>query len=266
MIYQPLVSIVTIVFNGEKYIEQAIKSVLGQSYKNIEYIIIDGGSEDNTINIIKKYEHRLAHWVSEKDKGISDAFNKGIAKAKGEIIGILNSDDWYESGTVNDVASSMHEYDVAYGDIQYWRDDEKSFMQKGNVEYLEKESSILHPTVFVKRYCYEQIGIFDLRYRCAMDYDFLLRLKVHNYQFIYLPKVLTNMRWEGFSDKQWLLGRKELLAIKNHYFPGRKISNYLFFYRNALAIMTIKFIERLHLDFLVRYYRQRFSKIRKTYN
>src|SRR5258705_5340519 len=100
MEYTPLVSIITIVYNGEKYIEDSIRSVINQSYKNIEYIIIDGGSSDNTVSIIKKYEKQIAFWISEKDKGISDAFNKGIAKATGEIIGILNSDDWYERDTV----------------------------------------------------------------------------------------------------------------------------------------------------------------------
>src|ERR1700730_3668142 len=147
----PLVSIVTIVFNGEKYIEQTIESVLNQSYKNIECIIIDGGSKDNTISIIKKYEDRLAYWHSEKDEGISDAVNKGIAKATGEMIAILNADDWYEKEAIRMIVETIGQLDVAYGDVQYWKDNKKSFIQKGAAEHLEEEVSVIHPTVFVKK-------------------------------------------------------------------------------------------------------------------
>jgi len=266
MSYNPLVSVVTIVYNGERYIEQTINSVLNQTYSNIEYIIIDGGSNDNTVPIIKKYEDKIAFWVSEKDKGISDAFNKGIARATGEIIGILNADDWYEADTIQTVVNIIEQYDVAYGDVQYWKKETKSFIQIGDAEYLEKEVSVLHPTVFVKKACYEKVGTFDTNYKCAMDYDLLLRLKLSNCKFVYIPSVLTNMRWEGFSDKQWLLGRKETLAIKNRYFPDRKFSNRIHFYRTVTAITIIKFIERIHLGFILKFYRERFSRLKKTYN
>src|SRR5687768_15692501 len=97
----PLVSIITIVFNGQKSIERAINSVLGQTYPNIEYIIIDGGSTDGTIDIIKKYQHKIAFWKSEPDNGIADAFNKGLSCAKGNIIGFVNADDWYNPDTIS---------------------------------------------------------------------------------------------------------------------------------------------------------------------
>ncbi len=102
----PVISIITIVFNGEKYLDQTIRSVLDQNYPSVQYIIIDGGSTDNSINIIKKYEKDLYFWISEKDNGISDAFNKGIARATGDIIGIINADDWYEHNTFERVAQS----------------------------------------------------------------------------------------------------------------------------------------------------------------
>src|SRR5439155_13950516 len=92
----PLVSIITIVYNREAYLEQAINSVLQQSYPNIEYIVIDGGSTDNSVSIIKKYASKIQYWVSEPDNGIADAFNKGLMKANGNIIGFINADDWYE--------------------------------------------------------------------------------------------------------------------------------------------------------------------------
>ena len=104
---QPLVSIITIVFNGGKHLQQTIESVLGQSYSNIEYIIIDGGSKDSSVSIIEKYSAQLAYWTTEPDKGISDAFNKGIKKTKGQIIGIINADDWYEADTVQQVVTAI---------------------------------------------------------------------------------------------------------------------------------------------------------------
>jgi glycosyltransferase involved in cell wall biosynthesis len=112
--YQPLVSIVTIVYNGEKHLEQTIRSVLNQTYPKIEYIIIDGGSTDRSPDIIRKYNKSLAYWVSEKDNGVSDAFNKGIAKSTGDIIGLINSDDWYEETTVENVVKSIEDHDVVY--------------------------------------------------------------------------------------------------------------------------------------------------------
>ena len=261
----PLVSVITIVYNGEKHIEQAINSVLSQSYSKIEYIIIDGGSTDNTVSIIKKYESRIAYWKSEKDKGISDAFNKGLSKATGSIIGILNADDWYETDTVKLVVDNFNNNDVVYGDVQYWKNEKKSFTQHGAAEHLEEEVSVVHPTVFVARNSYKQHGGFDTSYKCAMDYELLLRLKIQGCKFGYISKVLTNMRWEGFSDKKWMLGCKETLAIKNKYFAERKKANYRYFYKTIVAISLIKFVERLHLHFLVRFYRERFSKLKKTY-
>lgn len=266
MVETPLVSVVTIVYNGEKHIEQTINSVLGQTYKNIEYIIIDGGSKDNTVSIIKKYEDRIATWISEKDKGISDAFNKGVLRATGSIVGTINADDWYEPTTVEKAVKALQNADFVFGDVQYWKGTEKSFIQKGNMEQLEEDSSIIHPTVFIKKAAYDQFGIYDTTYRCAMDYELFIRMKVNNCRFAYIPEVLANMRWEGFSDKQWLLGRKEMLAIKNKYFPERKRANTFFYYKNALAIAITKIMEKVGLGFLLKFYRQRFSRLKKTYH
>lgn len=262
MSYSPLVSVITIVYNGETHIEQTINSVLNQTYKNIEYIIIDGGSKDNTLSIIKKYESRLAYWVSEKDEGISDAFNKGIARATGEIIGIINADDWYEPDTISLVINAIENYDIAYGDVQYWSDSKKSFVQKGAVEYLEQQVSVIHPTVFVKSESYRKFGRFDTNYKCAMDYELLVRLKVNGCQFVYIPAILANMRWEGLSDKKWMLGCRETLKVKNRYFEKRKLGNYAYFYKNVFTISLIKFIEKIHLGFLIKFYRQTFSKFK----
>ena len=136
----PVISIVTIVFNGERHLEQTIQSVLDQNYPNLQYIIIDGGSTDHSLEIIKKYEKDLYFWTSEKDKGISDAFNKGIAHATGDIIGIINADDWYEPRTFERVASQMGDADICFGDVQFWKNEQKEFIQKGNFDLRSKNS------------------------------------------------------------------------------------------------------------------------------
>lgn len=263
---EPLVSIITIVYNGEEYIEQAILSVLHQTYPNIEYIIVDGGSTDNTASIINKYSNQLHKFISEKDRGISDAFNKGIKMTTGTFIGILNADDWYERHAVEMVIANSKSADVIYGDMKLWNNNEVDFVVKGNHTLLEHEMTLNHPTVFVRRSCYEKFGFFDETYKCAMDYDMLLRLKVNGSRFVHVPHVLANMRWGGFSDAKWLIGCKETLAIKNNYLAHQKFLNQLYFYKHVLAIAIPKFLTRIHLHFIVKMYRSRFSKMKKLYH
>lgn len=261
----PLVSIITVVYNGERYLESAIESVLGQSYPNIEYIIIDGGSTDNTLNIIRKYESRLAFWISEKDKGISDAFNKGIRKATGEWVGILNADDWYASDAVERIMASSQDNDVLYGDLSMWKDGKKDYTVKGDHTILTREMSVNHPTVFVKRICYEKFNAFDLSYKCAMDYDVMLRFFTNGCRFAYVPGVITNMRWAGVSDQRWFLACKETLAIKNKYLPKRKLLNRLYFYKHVTAIYVTKKLSKGILAPVVKWYRSRFAQMEKVY-
>lgn len=265
MDYQPVVSVITIVYNGEKHITSAIQSVINQSYPHIEYIVIDGGSTDNTVGVIKQYEQQIAAWISEKDNGISDAFNKGIQRATGDIIGILNADDWYEKDTIEQVVQCIRDHDIVYGDMRMWREGKKDFIVKGNHALLEKEMTVNHPTVFVKKACYDKLGLFDTGYKCAMDYDLMLRFAINKASFHYIPAVLTNMRWEGLSDTRWLLGCRETLSIKNKYLPHRRFRNQLYYVKHVLAIAITKYLNKGKLAPLVRMYRSRFSKVEKVY-
>jgi glycosyltransferase involved in cell wall biosynthesis len=262
----PLVSIITIVYNGEKHLEQTIKSVIEQTYPNIEYLVIDGGSTDGSLSIIRQYEKHIDYWISEKDRGISDAFNKGLRNAKGEIIGMINADDWYERETVGNIVASIGNRDIAYGDLRLFKDGKTDFILRGNHKYLAKEMTINHPTVFVRKSCYERFGLFDEKYKVAMDYDLMLRFMVNACQFSHIPTVLANMRWEGLSDANWMIGCRETLDIKNNYFPEHRFRNQLYYYKHLMAIGIPKFLQKLRLDSLTKSYRSNFSRVKKHYD
>jgi len=204
------VSIVTVTYNSAETIEDTIKSVLNQDYNNIEYIIIDGVSKDNTLEIVNKYKDKIALIVSEKDRGIYDAIAKGIDKATGEVVVALNSDDMYAS---NDVISTVVELfksshaDAVYGDLNYVdRNDTAKTIRKwksGNYKkgHFLKGWMPPHPTFFVKKHCYAKYGSFNLSLRSAADYELMLRF-IHKYEIkvAYLPKLIVNMRTGGQSN------------------------------------------------------------------
>jgi glycosyltransferase involved in cell wall biosynthesis len=198
----PLVSIITVVYNGAKHIEQTINSVLSRSYKNIEYIIIDGGSTDGTVDIIKQYESKIDYWQSERDNGIYFAMNKGISLAKGELIGILNADDYYLPDTIAKIieADKLNHADIYYGDMQYISEGgELLSAAKPDISKMNEMPAIFHPTCFVRKSVYDKAGMFDTQYKISSDYDFLLRCLKQNFSFHYIPDVLTCFRLGGMS-------------------------------------------------------------------
>jgi glycosyltransferase involved in cell wall biosynthesis len=221
---QPLVSIITIVYNAKKTLEQTILSVINQSYKNIEYIIIDGGSTDGSIDIIKQYENKITYWVSEKDNGISDAFNKGILQCKGEIVGILNADDWYEKNAVETIIKKYTDDTSVYcADLNLIDNSDFPFKKmKSKIWFLDYGMHIMHPSTFVKKSCYDNYGLFDIHLKFAMDYDLLLRLKNNGCKFSYIPNVIVNMRIEGVSSNV-RKNFKEELKVKRRHVKGLKL-------------------------------------------
>jgi glycosyltransferase involved in cell wall biosynthesis len=198
----PLISIVTVVYNGEKYLEQTIQSVLAQTYDNIEYLIIDGGSTDGTIPIIKKYLSEIDYWVSEPDKGIFDAMNKGINKASGELINLLNADDFLEEDTVERVVykyQSIEKPCVIYGHASAL--DDKNQLEAelySNLKYW-RGMTINHQTMFVHREVYNSVGLYNGNYRYAADYDFFIRTFKNNIPYLSLDTVVVNYRISGLS-------------------------------------------------------------------
>lgn len=212
------VSIITVSYNSARTIEKTIQSVLNQTYRNIEYIVIDGESTDGTAGIIKKYEDSLSYYVSEPDAGLYDAMNKGIRRATGDIIGIINSDDWYESDAVAKVVQcfTYKDAELVYGKACF-------VDEKGNLTYSRNRAldciwysseTVLHPTVFVKRGVYKKYGIFNTDYKIAADYDLLLRFYAKKVKFQYIDEIISYFRQGGISSSNYLQGNEE----------GRKIS------------------------------------------
>jgi glycosyltransferase involved in cell wall biosynthesis len=201
----PLVTVITATYNSEKYLKYTVESILKQSYENIEYLILDGGSTDSTLDIIRKYECFLKgklRWFTEKDEGIYDAFNKGIKLSKGDIIGILNSDDWYEEDIISEVVREIKGYDMLHGNLRFFNAQDKVLkiysQKKGRLrKYISTPFN--HPTMFVKRYVYDTLGSFNLKYYYAADYDFMLRFINSGFKDYYSDKIITNMRTVGVT-------------------------------------------------------------------
>ena len=176
----PLFSIITVVYNNEKYLEETILSVLKQSYKNFEYIIVDGGSTDRTLEIIKKYNNKINYWVSEKDKGIYDAFNKGMSLCRGNFIGIINSDDTYTKNSLKIISSYIKKkpvFDFIFGSVRkHWG---ILHGYKPNKIFYSWGFYSSHSTgFFIKRSSAQKVGLYDLKYKYHADYDYFYRLIV----------------------------------------------------------------------------------------
>ena len=212
------VSIITVCLNAEKYIEETMKSVLGQTYKDIEYIIIDGMSTDNTLNIIERYKHLFGDRltvISEKDNGLYDAMNKGINYATGEIIGIINSDDWYELDAIEQIINvyKNNKDAVIYGAVAIRR--ETGISKISISDYKEIQNIMMnHTGVFIPKSIYRKFGTFDIDYRISSDYDLIARLFNNKVPFKCISKVIANFREGGLSMKQKKLCDQETLVLK----------------------------------------------------
>ncbi len=227
------VSIITVTRNSEKYLQECIDSIQGQQYQNIEHIIIDGKSSDSTREIILRNEESLSAWISETDRGMYDAINKGIKLATGDVIGILNSDDVLENSfVISDIVTAFNEQDVSvvYGDLKYISPNNTNKVLRVWKGKPFKRSLFLtgwmpaHPTFYVKRNLVKEFGGYENHYHSAADYEFMARyLFHHNVSACYLPKYLVKMRAGGQSNKTiWnhlRANRRDYLAMKKNKIP-----------------------------------------------
>lgn len=228
------ITLITVVFNAEKTISSCITSVIAQLYNNVEYIIIDGGSTDKTINIIDSYKHSIRQFISGPDKGIYDAMNKGIELATGDIIGMLNADDFFADNYVLSAiadAFGKNNPDVVYGDLDYlnergevlrkWRSGK---FKRRNLNYGWMPP---HPTFYCKREWFRRLGAYSLQFGTAADYELMLRfLYANRLTAVYLDKVLVKMRTGGKSNRSPFSRLKGLFhdfrAMRYHriFFPA----------------------------------------------
>lgn len=204
------VSIITITYNSEATIRDTIESVLNQTYSDIEYIIVDGLSKDNTLSIVSEYSNRITKVVSEKDHGLYDALNKGIKLCTGDIVGLIHSDDFYTSNTVieklvNKIKSENA--DAVYADLYYVdKDDTNRIFRKwhsGEYKHGMFYNGWMppHPTFFVKREYYNRYGLFNTQFKSAADYELMLRfIHKHHLKLAYLPEFIVKMRVGGKSN------------------------------------------------------------------
>lgn len=208
-----MISIITATFNSAKTLKDTIQSVLRQTNKDFEYLIIDGGSTDETIDIVKSYESEFSgrlKWVSEKDQGIYDAMNKGIKMASGDVVGILNSDDYFTSDDILqtvDNAFKSHEIDAIYGDIHFIRDGnpQKCIRYYSSRMFrpfwLRFGFMPAHPSFYCKREVFEKAGLYSLDYKIGADYEMMVRLfKRHKIKSLYVNKDFVTMRTGGASN------------------------------------------------------------------
>ena len=212
-----LVSVLTPCYNSAKTIEKTLECIEKQTYQNIEYIIVDGGSTDDTRNIIEKHRSRLPErftLISEKDNGIYDAMNKGIRLASGELIGIVNSDDWYEADTIEQIVKHYqgNPCEVVYGMQRTFLNGKEKATFIYHHDFLP-EQMITHPTCFVTKEAYQELGVFDLKYRSAADYDLMLRFW-ESKKVVFTPvyRVLSNFQLGGMSSSQ--VGVRENATIR----------------------------------------------------
>ena len=224
------VSIITVVYNNQSTIDYAIRSVLSQDYPNIEYIVVDGNSTDATVEKIQNYKKNITHFISEPDKGIYDAMNKGLKLATGDIIGILNSDDFYADNNI--ISSIVNEFqekkiDLVFGDIV--------FVKPENLNKITRYYSSdnfhprkfawgwmpAHPSCFLKQEIYKKYGYFKTDYKIAADYEIITRFMAkYGISYSYIPKVFVKMRTGGVSSanlkSNWILNKEIVRACREN--------------------------------------------------
>ena len=245
------ISIITTSYNSARTLRDTMNSVLRQGYTDYEYIVVDGASKDGTVEIIREYEPQFKgrmRWVSEPDRGIYDAMNKGIAMATGDVVGLLNSDDFYTSddilATVAREFSRVDAPDAIYGDVHYVDESDITRVVRyySSREFTRKRMIMgympAHPSFYVRRDCYKKFGSFDTSYRVAADFENLLRLIfVNKIRIKYIAKDFVTMRMGGASSS----GIKSYLRIASDHFSafkknGIKPNYFLYFMRYVLKL------------------------------
>ena len=242
------VSIITVCLNSADTIEDTIKSAISQDYKNIEHIVVDGGSTDGTLDVIGRYKGKIAKVISEPDEGIYDAMNKGIRLATGDVVGFLNAGDFYAVETaISQVVTSFQKNDceVVYADLEYVAENNpgktvRRWISRPYQSGLFKKGwHPPHPTFFAKKIIFDKYGGFDLSYDIGADYELMLRfLEKHSVKSCYIPSVLVKMRSGGISNKNlYQIIKANIECFRAWHDNGLKISPFIIFKKPALKLI-----------------------------
>lgn len=248
------ISVITPVFNAAATLEKTILSVLEQnSSAELQYIIIDGGSTDGSLDIINRYQDQIALIVSECDHGVYDAMNKGIALATGEIIGIINADDWYNPGTLQTVEETFTHNstaDIVYSPVEtYFNGEYLIRFVPGSLERLPFKFTLNHPSCFIKKQVYDHLGTYDLSYSIAADYEFILRAYAAGFSFHYIEVSLASYSLNGLSGKplakfkqihqSWQVGQ-QYIALHQPQLSGEHRRFYLSWLLKEITVFPVK--------------------------
>lgn len=243
------VSIITVCFNSAATIEDTIRSVISQDYKDIEYIVVDGGSSDGTLDIINRYKNKMAKVISEPDNGIYDAMNKGFRSSTGDIVATLNSDDVYaEKATVSQMVEFIqhNDLDAAYGDLIYVDRRNSNRLRRFWKAGPYKKGAFYrgwvmpHPTFFCRKEIYEKFGYFNDSLQIAADFELMLRLiEKHRIKIGYLPKIIVKMSTGGRANvlRGMIQGNKEI--IKSFRLNGLRLSPWFFVCKPIIKISQL---------------------------
>lgn len=264
---KPLITVITVVLNGAKHLEETILSVLNQTYNNVEYIVIDGGSTDGTLDIIRKYEHAIDYWVSEKDEGIYDAMNKGIQVSTGHVLGFPNADDEYYPEVLEDVVTLCQTYPnfgYAYGPVDLC--DETGMVYGRHTPSSEdkifsrrfREMPFFQLSFFSSRQLLKKNGLFDLQYKICADYDLVLRILGNQFHGFMLSRSAGKFRRGGKSDGiasfrefRRVLENHNAPAINRHFHVYCAMLKYKL--RNILPKSAIRFLKKFNPKSTYRY-------------
>lgn len=245
--YKPKISIITITYNSEKTLEDTIKSVISQSYPNMEYIIIDGKSSDNTLSIIEKYRSKINLVISEPDEGISDAFNKGILNSTGEIIGIINSDDILLDNALKTIAENYeYDVDVYRGNTIIWND--KNDLKVREIPSMKFKTlhfflKVSHQSTFITKSAYQKYGLYKKNYKFLMDVDLLTRFYNHKAKFKYINHDIALYRMGGITSTNIFRKKREM---KDYIMSNNgKLSDFLIYFGFNVLIYYTKLIINL---------------------
>ena len=246
----PKITIITVTYNSENTIEDTFNSIKKQKYPNLEYIVIDGGSKDATLSIAEKYSDMITSLTSEPDNGISDAMNKGISKATGDIIGIIHSDDMLCDGALEKLAKEYDpKVDVYFGNAIICDTDGNAMhglKPQLDLSKFTYEFCLIHPSTFVKKEAYSKYGVYDTSLKCSMDYDMFLRLYLNNATFKYIDFDFTRIRMGGTNQKYRRKTIDEVCHISIKH-GGKKAKAKLIKYKKITKDHLRPFANALHI-------------------